>query len=99
MFAIKKPAKRIGESMATTKGREKIRVGKGTCVISWSEMGKEELICALGTQMDYVEYGEKYSAMLEFVDPAFKREFQTIMKTLKVPSKNRTRLHKEQRAK
>jgi uncharacterized protein YecT (DUF1311 family) len=49
--------------------------------------------------MDYFEYVEKYSAMPEFFDPEFKREFQTIMKTLKVPSKNRTRLHKEQRAK
>ena len=66
LVRIKKPAKEMGAIMATTKGQEKIRVGKGTCVISWSEMGKEELICALGTLMDFIEYGEKYSAMPEF---------------------------------
>ncbi len=81
-------------NMANTKGQEEITVGKGTCVISWSKMGKEELICALGTLMDLIEYGDKYSAMPEFVDPAFKREFQTIMKTLKAPSKKGTRVHK-----
>ena len=77
--------------MATTKGQEKIRVGKGTCVISWSEMGKEEPICALGTLMYFIEYGEKYSAMPEFFDPAFKRKFESIMKTLKAPSKKGSR--------
>ena len=77
--------------MATTKGQEKIRVGKGTCVISWSEMGKEELISALGTLMDFIEYGEKYSAMPEFFDLDFKRKFESIMKTLKAPSRKGAR--------
>ena len=49
--------------------------------------------------MDLIEYGDKYSAMPEFVDPAFNREFQTIMKTLKAQSKKGTRLHKERCAK
>jgi len=78
--------------MAITEGQEEISVGKGTCVISWSKMGKEELICALGTLLDLIEYGDKYSAMPEFVDPAFKREFDTIMKMLKEPSKKVTQL-------
>jgi hypothetical protein len=82
-------------NMANTKGQEEISVGKGTCVISWSKMGKEERICALGTLMDLIEYGDKYSAMPEFVDPPFKREFQTIMKTLKAPSKKGTWAQKE----
>jgi len=82
-------------NMANTKGQENIRVGKGECVISWSEMGKEELICALGTLMDLIEYGDKYRAMPRFVDPAFKREFQTIMKTFKAPSKKGARPQKE----
>jgi len=60
-------------------------------VISWSEMGKEEPICALGTLMYFIEYGEKYSAMPEFFDPAFKRKFESIMKTLKAPSKKGSR--------
>jgi hypothetical protein len=77
--------------MAITKGQEEILVGKGTCVISWSKMGKEELICALGTLMDLIEYGDKYSAMPEFVDPEFKREFESITKTLKAPSKKGAR--------
>lgn len=77
--------------MPITKGQEKIQVGKGTCVISWSEMGKKELICALGTLKDFIEYGEKYSAMPEFFDPAFKRKFESFMTTLKAPSKNRVR--------
>ena len=85
--------------MGDTTGQEEIRVGKGKCTISWSKMGKEELTCALGTLMDLIEYGEKYRAMPRFVDPAFKREFQTIMKTLKPPSKKRTRLQKELQAK
>ena len=90
----------LGEmNMANTKGQEEIRVGKGKCVISWSKMGKEELICALGTLMDLIEYGDKYRAMPEFFDPAFKREFETIMKTLKAPSKKGTRLQKERHAK
>ena len=77
--------------MEITKGQEEIRVGKGTCVISWSEMGKEELICALGTLMDLIEYGDKYSAIPEFVDPEFKRQFESIMKALKAPSKKGAR--------
>jgi len=81
-------------AMRNTEGREDIRVGKGNCLISWSNMGKQELFCALGTLMDLIEYGEKYRAMPRFVDPAFKREFQTIMKTLKAPSKKLTRLQK-----
>ena len=85
--------------MAKTTGQEDIRVGKGECVISWSKMGKEELICALGTLMDLIEYGDKYRAMPRFVDPAFKREFQTIMKTLKAPSKKGRRSQKERHAK
>jgi hypothetical protein len=85
--------------MANTKGQEEISVGKGTCVISWSKMGKEELICALGTLMDLIEYGNKYSAMPEFVDPAFRREFQTIMKMLKAPSKKGARPKKERHRK
>ena len=48
---------------------------------------------------DLIEYGDKYSAMSEFVDPAFNREFQTIMKTLKAQSKKGPRLHKERCAK
>jgi len=85
--------------MANTKGQEDIRVGKGKCVISWSKMGKEELICALGTFMDLIEYGDKYRDMPEFFDPAFKREFETIMKMLKAPSKKGTRLQKDRHAK
>jgi hypothetical protein len=81
--------------MASTQGEEEISVGEGKCVISWSNMGKQELFCALGTLRDLIEYGDKYRQMTQFVDPAFKREFQTIMKTLKAPSKKRTRLHKE----
>jgi hypothetical protein len=81
--------------VASTKGEEKISVGKGTCVVSWSKMGKQELFCALGTLMDLIEYGDKYREMPMFVDPAFKREFQTIMKTFRAPSKKRTRLHRE----
>ncbi len=86
-------------NMANTKGQEDISVGKGKCVISWSNMGKEELFCALGTLMDLIEYGEKYGAMPRFVDPAFKREFQTIMKTFKAPSKKGTRSQKERHTK
>jgi hypothetical protein len=85
-------------SMASTQGEEEISVGEGKCVISWSKMGKQELFCALGTLMDLIEYGDKYREMPLFVDPAFKRQFQTIMKTFRAPSKKRTRLHKEPRA-
>jgi hypothetical protein len=85
----------VEKNMANTKGKEEISVGKGKCVISWSRMGKQELICALGMLMDLLEYGDKYRIMPKFVDPAFKREFQTIMKTLKAPSKKRTRFPKE----
>jgi len=86
-------------NMAKTTGQEDIRVGKGECVISWSKMGKEELICALGTLMDLIEYGDKYREMPRFVDPGFNREFQTIMKTLKSPSKKGKRLEKERHTK
>jgi hypothetical protein len=48
-------------------------------------MGKQELVCALGTLMDLVEYGDKYRDMPSFVDPTFKREFEAIMQTLKRP--------------
>jgi hypothetical protein len=82
-------------NMAITKGQEEIGVGQGKCVISWSKMGKQELFCALGTLMDLIEYGDKYREMPLVIDPAFKREFQSIMKTFKAPSKKRTRLHKK----
>lgn len=81
--------------MGDTTGQEEIRVGEGKCMISWSNMGKQELFCALGPLINFIEYGEKYPAMPRFVDPAFKREFQTIMKTLKPPSKKRTRPQKK----
>jgi hypothetical protein len=82
-------------NMANTKGEEEISVAKGTCGVSRSKMGKQKLICALGTLMDLIEYGHKYCEMLNFADPAFKREFQSIMETFKAPSKKRARLHKE----
>ena len=84
--------------MEITTGEEELNVGKGTCVVSWTRMGKEELFCALATLMDLIEYGDKYREMPLFVDPAFKRQFQTIMKTFRAPSKKRTTLHKEPRA-
>lgn len=77
----------MGRIMADTKGTEEIHVGKGTCVISWTKMGKEELICALGTLMDLIEYADKYSSMPKFVDPEFERYFESIMKELKKPGK------------
>jgi len=86
-------------NMANTKGQEGIRVGKGTCVISWSKMGKEELICALGTLMDLIEYGDKYRAMPRFVDPEFERKFESIMKELKKPAKKGARPQKERHSK
>jgi len=66
LVRIKKPAKVMGAIMAITEGQEDIRVGKGTCVISWSKTGKEELICALGTVMDLIEYGDKYVSPREW---------------------------------
>ena len=83
--------------VAVTKGEEKIVVGKGTCMISWSEMGKKELVCALGTLMDVIEYGDKYSEMPEFADSAFKKDFESIMKALKAPSKKGARHRVEPR--
>jgi hypothetical protein len=46
-------------NMANTKGEEEISVAKGTCGVSRSKMGKQELICGLGTLMDLIEYGHK----------------------------------------
>jgi len=77
--------------MAITTGQEEIRVGKGTCLVSWSKMGKEEIFCALGTLMDLIEYGDKYKAMPKFADPAFKREFESIMKSFKAQTKKKGR--------
>ena len=91
--------KGMGKTMADTKGQEDIRVGKGTCVISWSSMGKEELVCALGTLIDLIEYGDKYRAMPRFVDPEFKRQFESIMKELKRPVKKGLQPQKERRTK
>jgi hypothetical protein len=84
--------------MAITKGQEEIRVGKGKCTISWSKMGKEELICALGVLIDLIEYGEKYSAMPRFVDPEFERQFESIMKELRKPAKKAARPQKKRYA-
>ena len=77
--------------MAMTTGREEIRVGKGTCLISWSKMGKEEVLCALGTLIDLIEYGDKYKGMPKFADPAFKREFESIMKSFKAQPQKKGR--------
>jgi len=84
--------------MMGTKGQERIQVGKGTCIISWSKMGKEELICALGVLIDLIEYGEKYSAIPRFVDPEFERQFESIMKELRKPAKKAARPQKKRYA-
>jgi hypothetical protein len=89
----------MAKTMAGTKGQEDIRVGKGTCVISWSEMGKEELICALGTLIDLIEYGDKYRTMPRYIDPEFERQFESIMKELKRPPKKRIQPQKERHTK
>ena len=77
--------------MTGTEGQERIEVGKGTCVISWSRMGKEELVCALGTLIDLIEYGDKYRVMPRFVDPEFEHQFESIMNELKKPAKKEKR--------
>ena len=78
-------------------GEERIQVGKGTCIVSWSQMGKEELVCALGTLIDLIEYGDKYTTMPRFVDPEFQRQFESIMKQLRRPKKKGVRAQKERR--
>jgi len=85
--------------MTGADGEERIQVGKGTCFISWSQMGKEELVCALGTLIDLIEYGEKYSAMPRFVDPEFGRQFESIMKELTRAAKKGARPQRERRTK
>ena len=85
--------------MMGTEGQERIEVGKGTCVISWSKMGKEELVCALGTLIDLIEYGEKFRTMPRFVDPEFERQFASIMKQLRRPTKERGQPQKERHPK